>query len=241
MSRVRTGRVVRVVLSAVVTAAAATPQRAFALQALSPDSGRDSAGAAIFRNIGPPVAGGRVSQVVGIAGNPDTCYVGAAAGGVWKTVDGGMTWKDVFARQPVASIGAIALAPSNPNLVWVGTGEANIRNDVITGHGIYLSGDAGASWRFMGLADAGQISRMIVDPHNPDRVFVAVLGNAWKPTAHRARHCAQQPHARLRAHRSENGSAVGVARSGRALERCERQSRARRATVLLLARQRGTG
>ena len=185
MSRVRTRRVVSVVLSAVVAAAAATPQRAFAFQAVSPDSGRDSTGAAIFRNIGPSVAGGRVSQVVGIAGDPDTYYVGAAAGGVWKTTNGGMTWKDVFARQPVASIGAIALAPSNPNLVWVGTGEANIRNDVISGRGIYLSGDAGASWRFMGLSDAGQISRIIVDPHNPDRVFVAVLGNAWKPTADR--------------------------------------------------------
>ena len=188
MSRERKMRVVRVVLSAAVTmaaAAAATPQRAFAFQAASPDTVRDSTGAAIFRDIGPSVAGGRVSQVVGIAGHPDIYYVAAAAGGVWKTTDGGMTWTDVFAHEPVASIGAIALAPSNPNLVWVGTGEANIRNDVITGHGVYVSGDAGASWRFMGLADAGQISRIVVDPRNPDRVFVAVLGNAWKPTPDR--------------------------------------------------------
>ncbi|MEJ2009135.1 MAG: hypothetical protein P8Z30_13435 [Acidobacteriota bacterium] len=138
-----------------------------------------------FRNIGPTVAGGRVTSVVGIPGNADVYYVGAAAGGVFKTTDGGTTWKDIFKHEATASIGAIALAPSNPNWVWVGTGEANIRNDVIDGHGVYFSPDGGNTWKFMGLADAGQISAILVDPQNPDIVFVAAIGNAWKPNAER--------------------------------------------------------
>ncbi len=138
-----------------------------------------------FRDLGPTVAGGRVTAIVGIPGNPDVYYVGAAAGGVFKTVDGGASWKAIFTHEGTASIGAIALAPSNPNWVWVGTGEANIRNDIIDGHGVYFSPDAGNTWRFMGLANAGQISTVIVDPQNPDIVFVAALGNAWKPNAER--------------------------------------------------------
>ncbi len=138
-----------------------------------------------FRNLGPAVAGGRVTAVVGIPGNPNIYYVGSASGGVFKTIDGGITWIDVFRRQPVSSIGAIALAPSSPNRVWVGTGEANIRNDVTDGRGVYLSPDAGQSWRFMGLADAGQISRIVIDPTNPDNVFVAVMGHAWGPNQER--------------------------------------------------------
>src|SRR5256885_4555502 len=121
-----------------------------------------------FRNLGPAVGGGRVTSVVGIPGKPNVYYVGAAGGGVFKTQDGGLTWKPIFEKQPVASIGAIALAPSNPNLVWVGTGESNIRNDVSTGHGVFLSPDGGASWRFMGLKDVGQISNIVIDPNNSD-------------------------------------------------------------------------
>src|SRR5487761_936813 len=86
-----------------------------------------------FRNLGPAVAGGRVAAVAGVPGNPNIYYVGAAGGGVFKTVDGGLSWHPIFTKQPVSSIGAIALAPSNPNLVWVGTGEGNPRNDVSTG------------------------------------------------------------------------------------------------------------
>ncbi len=138
-----------------------------------------------FRNIGPAVAGGRVSSVAGVPGNPSVYYVGAAAGGVWKTTDGGAHWKAVFKNEPVASIGAIAVAPSNPNLVWVGTGEANPRNDITDGNGVYFSPDAGQSWKFMGLADAGQIGRVIIDPTNPDIVFVAALGHPWVPNAER--------------------------------------------------------
>src|SRR6185312_15170042 len=104
-----------------------------------------------FRNLGPAAGGGRVAAVVGIPGQPNTYYIGAAAGGVFKTTDGGLSWKPIFEKEDNASIGAIALAPSNPNLVWVGTGESNIRNDVATGKGVYLSTDAGSTWKFMGL------------------------------------------------------------------------------------------
>ena len=138
-----------------------------------------------FRNLGPSVAGGRVASVVGVPGQPLTYYVGAAAGGVWKTTDGGNTWEAIFKGQPAASIGAVALAPSNPNLIWVGTGEAAIRNDVVNGHGVWFSPDAGHSWRFMGLADVGQISKIVVDPANPDVVLVGALGHAWSANADR--------------------------------------------------------
>lgn len=132
-----------------------------------------------FRNLGPAAGGGRVTSVVGIPGQPNVYYIGAAAGGVFRTNDGGLSWKAIFEKEAVASIGAIAVAPSNPNIVWVGTGEANIRNDISTGRGVYMSPDGGSTWRFMGLKDAGQISTVIVDPNNPNIVFVAAIGHAW--------------------------------------------------------------
>src|SRR3954463_5924766 len=134
-----------------------------------------------FRNLGPAAGGGRVAAVAGIPGNPNTYYIGAAAGGVFKTTDGGLSWRPIFEKEAVASIGAIALAPSNPNLVWVGTGESNIRNDVATGKGVYLSTDAGSTWRFMGLKNVGQIANIIVDPTNSNTVFVGAIGHAWGP------------------------------------------------------------
>jgi photosystem II stability/assembly factor-like uncharacterized protein len=138
-----------------------------------------------FRNLGPASAGGRVTAVVGIPGNPTVYYVGAAAGGVFKSIDGGLTFKPIFEHEGTASIGAIALAPSNPNFVWVGTGEGNIRNDVIDGRGVYFSSDAGHSWKFMGLADTQQISAIEVDPGDPNTVFVGAMGHAWGPNADR--------------------------------------------------------
>jgi len=138
-----------------------------------------------FRDLGPAIAGGRVTAVAGIPGNTRIYYVGAAGGGVFKTVDGGLSWQAIFKHEATSSIGAIALAPSNPNLVWVGTGEANIRNDVIPGAGVYLSPDAGKTWKRMGLEHVGQIGRIAVDPHDPDHVVVAALGHEWGPNPHR--------------------------------------------------------
>ncbi|MGH8398153.1 MAG: WD40/YVTN/BNR-like repeat-containing protein, partial [Gammaproteobacteria bacterium] len=138
-----------------------------------------------FRNIGPAVAGGRVSALTGIPGNPNIYYVGAAGGGVWKSTDAGDTWKAVFAHGDSASIGAIAVAPTNPNLIWVGTGEANIRNDTITGAGVYYSPDAGKTWVFKGLKNAGQISAIVVDPKNSNVIFVAAQGDPWGPNPER--------------------------------------------------------
>jgi len=138
-----------------------------------------------FRNLGPAIAGGRVTAVAGVPGKPNLYYVGTAAGGIFKTKDGGVSWTALFQHQAVSSIGAMALAPSNPNSVWVGTGEANIRNDIVTGRGVYFSPDGGHTWRFEGLADAGQISSIVISPLDPDVVFVGVLGHAWGPNAER--------------------------------------------------------
>jgi len=138
-----------------------------------------------FRNLGPAVGGGRVASVVGIPGNPNVYYAGAAGGGVFKTEDAGITWKAIFEHESTSSIGAIALAPSDPSIVWVGTGESKVRNDVIDGRGVYVSGDAGHSWRFVGLGNVGQIAQIIVDPTNPDIVFVGALGHAWAPNPDR--------------------------------------------------------
>jgi photosystem II stability/assembly factor-like uncharacterized protein len=138
-----------------------------------------------FRNLGPAVGGGRVSAVAGIPGKPNIYYAGAGGGGVFMTQDGGLSWKPIFEKEATVSIGAIALAPSNPNLVWVGTGESNPRNDVITGKGVYFSPDAGTTWKFMGLRDAGQISNIAIDPHDPNIVVVGVLGHVWGPNSER--------------------------------------------------------
>jgi len=138
-----------------------------------------------FRNLGPASAGGRVTSTVGIPGNPNVYYVGAAGGGVFKTIDGGLHWKAIFEHAGSAAIGSIALAPSNPNLVWVGTGEVNIRNDVLDGAGLYLSTDAGKTWKLMGFKNAGQIGKIIVDPQDSNTVFVSVFGHVWGPNAER--------------------------------------------------------
>jgi photosystem II stability/assembly factor-like uncharacterized protein len=138
-----------------------------------------------FRNLGPAVGGGRVAAVAGIPGNPNVYYVGAAGGGVFKTENGGNTWKAIFEHEGTASIGAMTLAPSDPSIVWVGTGESKVRNDVIDGRGVYVSGDAGHSWRFAGLGNVGQISNIIVDPGNPNVVYVGATGHAWGPNPDR--------------------------------------------------------
>ena len=136
-----------------------------------------------YRFIGPP--GNRVSAVVGVPGDPNTYYAGAASGGVWKSTDAGVHWKPVFDEQPAQSIGSIAIAPSDPNVVWVGTGETFIRSNVSIGNGVYRSTDAGRTWSHMGLEKTGRIGRMIVDPRNPDVVFAAALGTCYGPQPER--------------------------------------------------------
>ncbi|MDE2090590.1 MAG: hypothetical protein KGJ08_01655 [Gammaproteobacteria bacterium] len=157
----------------------------FAESVTTPSTSQDVFSNLKFRNLGPASAGGRVTSTVGIPGNPNIYYVGAAGGGVFKTTDGGLHWKAIFEHQGSASIGSIALAPDNPNLVWVGTGEMNIRNDVLDGAGLYLSTDAGKTWKLMGFKDAGQIGKIIVDPHDSNTVFVSVFGHVWGPNPER--------------------------------------------------------
>ncbi len=136
-----------------------------------------------FRNIGP-AAGGRVSRAQGVAGDPMTYYAGTASGGVWKTTDGGLTWKPIFDDQPTSSIGALAVAPSDPNVIYVGSGEANIRGNVQPGNGIYKSTDGGKSWKHI-WKQKGQIGQMIVHPKNANIAYAAVLGHAFGPNAER--------------------------------------------------------
>jgi photosystem II stability/assembly factor-like uncharacterized protein len=123
--------------------------------------------------------GGRITAVAVVESKPATQYVGAAAGGVWKTEDDGLTWTPVFAGAPNASIGAVAVAPSDPAVVWVGTGEANARNSVSWGNGVFVSRDAGKTWRHAGLADTHHIGRIVVHPQNPDIAYVAAVGRLW--------------------------------------------------------------
>src|SRR2546427_7588622 len=136
-----------------------------------------------FRLVGP-AAGGRVSRVAGVPGNPLVYYAASASGGVWKSEDGGVEWKPIFDDQDDASTGSIAVAPSNPGVVYVGAGEANIRGNVAAGHGIYKSTDGGKTWTHV-LKQEGQIGTMIVHPQNPDVAFAAVLGHAFGPNAER--------------------------------------------------------
>lgn len=132
-----------------------------------------------FRFIGP--LGNRVASVAGIAGNPLVYYAGAASGGIFKTTDGGATWHPIFDREPVSSIGSLAVAPSNPNIVWAGTGETWIRSNISMGWGIYKSADAGSTWQRMGLENTGRIGRIAIDPADPNTVFACALGNSYGP------------------------------------------------------------
>ncbi len=137
-----------------------------------------------WRSIGP-FRGGRTKAASGVASQPNVFYIGAVNGGVWKSTDYGVTWKPIFDDQPTGSIGAIAIAPSNPDVIYVGSGEGLQRPDLSTGDGLYKSTDAGKTWTHLGLRDGQQIPQIIVDPGNPDRLFVAVLGHPYGPNEER--------------------------------------------------------
>ena len=137
-----------------------------------------------WRTVGP-YRGGRTRACAGVPSQPNVFYIGAVNGGVWKTNDYGRTWKPIFDDQTTGSIGAIAVAPSNPDIIYVGSGEGLQRPDLSVGDGIYKSSDAGKTWTHLGLRDGQQIPQIAIDPRNPNRLFVAVLGHPYGPNPER--------------------------------------------------------
>jgi len=137
-----------------------------------------------WRSIGP-FRGGRSLAVTGVRGQPELFYFGAVDGGVWRTNDAGRTWRPIFDSQPIGSVGAIAVAPSDSQIIYVGTGEADMRSNIAYGNGMYKSTDAGKTWLHIGLEDSRQIARILVDPHDPAKVYVGVLGHAYGPNEQR--------------------------------------------------------
>ena len=137
-----------------------------------------------WRSIGP-VRAGRARALAGVPSQPNVFYIGFDNGGVWRSTDYGANWNPIFDDQPTGSIGAIAVAPSNPDIIYVGSGAGIIRPDLATGNGVYKSTDAGKTWTHLGLDDSRMIAMIDVDPRNPDRLFVAVLGHPYGPNAER--------------------------------------------------------
>jgi photosystem II stability/assembly factor-like uncharacterized protein len=144
---------------------------------------KDVLGMLRYRYIGP--VGNRTTAVVGVPGQPNIYFVGAASGGIFKTTDGGTHWAPIFDDQPVSSIGSLAVAPSDPNVIWAGTGEAWIRSHISVGNGIYKSTDAGKTWTNVGLEKTGRIGRIVIDPRNPDIVLACAQGHAYGPQPER--------------------------------------------------------
>jgi photosystem II stability/assembly factor-like uncharacterized protein len=175
--RLSVSRLCQLLLLFVAAIASSFP---IAAQSVSPDL----FGGLQWRMIGP-FRGGRVVAVAGVPGDGATFYFGSVGGGIWKTTDAGVTWTPIFDGQPIASIGALVVAPSNPNVMYVGSGESDIRADLSSGDGVYKSQDGGATWKNIGLSDSRQISRIVVDPHNADTVYVGVLGHAYGPNQER--------------------------------------------------------
>ena len=137
-----------------------------------------------YRSIGP-FRGGRSLTAAGVPGDPTTYYFGSTGGGVWKSTDGAITWKSIFDHEKTSSIGSLAVAASDPNILYVGTGEACIRGNLAQGDGIYKSVDAGKNWKNVGLKDSRAIGKLIIHPRNPDIVFVAALGHPYGPNLER--------------------------------------------------------
>ncbi len=167
-------------LCAIILAATA------AAQSLPPPAtnAQDFFAALQWRLIGPH-RGGRTLAVSGVRGQPETFYSGAVGGGVWQTTNAGHVWTPIFDAQPIASIGALAVAPSDPNIIYVGTGEADMRSDISFGNGMYKSIDAGRTWTQLGLSDTQQIGRVLVDPRDANIVLVAALGHGFGPNVER--------------------------------------------------------
>lgn len=138
-----------------------------------------------FRSIGPAVMGGRVHDIEAVPGNPAIVYAATASGGLWKSVNKGTTWTPVFDDQPVSTFGDVALAPSNPEIVWAGTGEQNNRQSTSWGNGVYRSTDGGKTWTHLGLAATRHIGRIRVHPRDPNVAYVAALGHLWAPSPDR--------------------------------------------------------
>src|SRR6185437_11314796 len=173
----------RAALLALVCAGSMLPAALRAQSAYAPYD--TSAFAALtWRQIGP-FRGGRSAAVAGSASRPHEYYLGTTGGGVFKTTDGGETWLPTTDKYFGGTIGAIAVSASNPDVVYVGTGEYDIRGNVSHGDGVYKSTNAGKTWTFAGLPDSRQISRVRVDPHDPNIVYAAVLGHVWAPDSAR--------------------------------------------------------
>lgn len=173
MSRFRSGVAIGAALAVVASSGLAQTVDSTVLQSFR------------WRGVGPANFGGRVSDVVGIPSPSKTFYVASAAGGIWKTTNAGITFRPVFEKERVASMGMLAIAPSDTNQVWAGTGEPNSRNTIEPGGGIYKSTDGGRSWKLMGLEKTQHIGRIVVHPTNPNIVYVAALGAAWKSNPER--------------------------------------------------------
>ena len=152
--------------------------------AAAPSPPADAFEALHWRMIGP-FRGGRTRACAGVPGQSNVFYMAPVNGGVWKTDDAGRTWRPIFDGQPTQSIGSIAVAPSNPNILYAGSGEGLLRPDLSVGNGVYRSTDAGTTWTHVGLDNAQQIPQLAVDPRNPNRVFAAVLGHPYGPSDER--------------------------------------------------------
>jgi len=179
MSRTTRSVVMSAIAALMAVAASLAPTSAQQAARIGPDV----YGQLHWRFIGPE--GNRSDAAAGVAGDPSTYYVGSASGGIFKTTDGGIHWQPIFDDQPVSSIGSLAVAPSDPNVVWAGTGEAFIRSHISVGQGLYKSTDAGKTWTLMGLERTGRVPRVVIDPRDPDTVLACALGHAYGPQPER--------------------------------------------------------